>query len=336
MSLSGLICCSESQGWAWTAKFAWAHMAESVSNEMQWTVSGKRNKRETEFSGKNSVSWREGGKYFTLRRIVVWTNITCVFILVFVCAVTGCTNQGKGQARTQEEPKRATELTVFAAASLTDAITDISKSFESERTARVYTNFAGSQTLQVQIERGAPADLFISASPKQMDALEEKGAIYESSRRNILKNSLVLVAPIGTSHQIEKPEELTGVRIRRIAIGEPNSVPAGIYGTEALNRLGIWSGVRPKLIPGTDVRSVLAYTEAGEVDFGIVYKTDASLSEKVRIAYEFPPSSHSPIVYPAAVIRGATHEDLAHLFLRYLETSEVRRVFKKYGFSVVK
>ena len=257
-------------------------------------------------------------------------------MIVFVCAVAGCTNQGKGRARTQEEPKRATELTVFAAASLTDAITDISKSFESERTARVYTNFAGSQTLQVQIEREAPADLFISASPKQMDALEEKGAIHESSRRNILKNSLVLVAPIGTSHQIEKPEELTDSRIRRIAIGEPNSVPAGIYGAEAFKRLGIWVGVRPKLIPGADVRAVLAYTEAGEVDFGIVYKTDASLSEKVRIAYEFPTSSHSPIVYPAAVIRGAKREDLAHAFLRYLETSEVRSVFEKYGFSVVK
>ena len=268
--------------------------------------------------------------------MLLQTNVTCVFMIVFVCAVAGCTNQEQERARTEREPNRVAELTVFAAASLTDAITDISKSFESGRTVKVYTNFAGSQTLQVQIERGAPADLFISASPKQMEALEEKGAIHKASRRNLLRNSLVLVAPIRSSHQIEKLDELTSSRIRRIAIGEPNSVPAGIYGTEALNRLGIWSGVRPKLIPGTDVRSVLAYTEAGEVDFGIVYKTDASLSEKVRIAYEFPTSSHSPIVYPAAVIWGAKHEDLAHLFLRYLETSEVKRVFEKYGFSVVK
>ncbi len=225
---------------------------------------------------------------------------------------------------------------MFAAASLTDAITEISESFESERNVKIYTNFAGSQTLQLQIERGAPADLFISASPKQMDALAEKDAIYTSTRRNVLRNSLVLVAPTGSSHQIEKPDELTGPRIRRIAIGEPSSVPAGIYGAEALDRLRIWSGVKPKLIPGADVRSVLAYTSAGEVDFGIVYRTDASVSEKVRIAYEFPASSHSPIVYPAAVIRGAKHEALAHSFLQYLETSEVKRVFEKYGFSVVK
>ena len=317
-------------------EIARAHMAEPVSNEMQWTVSGERNKRETEFSRKNSVSWRESRKYFTLRRIVVWTIVTCVFVLVFMCTVVGCTNQEQGRKRTGVEPNRTVELTIFAAASLTDAITDISKSFEFGRTVKVYTNFAGSQTLQVQIERGAPADLFISASPKQMEALEEKGAIHESSRRNVLRNSLVLVAPIGSVHQIERSDKLTRSRIRRIAIGEPNSVPAGIYGAEALNRLGIWSKVKPKLIPGADVRSVLAYTEAREVDFGIVYKTDASLSAKVRIAYEFPPWSHSPIVYPAAVIRGTKHADLAHSFLRYLETSEVRRVFEKYGFSVVK
>ena len=261
---------------------------------------------------------------------------TCILILISMCTVAGCTNQRQERAQTESEPDRVAELTVFAAASLTDAITDISKSYESGRSVKVYANFAGSQTLQVQIERGAPADLFISASPNQMDALEQKGAIHESSRCNVLSNSLVLVTPIRVSHQIENLEELTTLRVRRIAIAEPNSVPAGIYGAEALNRLGIWSGVEPKLIPGADVRSVLAYTEAGEVDFGIVYKTDASLSEKVRIVYEFPTSSHSPILYPAAVVRGTKREQIAHSFLRYLKTPEVKLVFEKYGFSVVK
>ena len=261
---------------------------------------------------------------------------TCVLILISMCTVAGCTNREQSRAQTERKPERAAELTVFAAASLTHAVTDISKAFEAERNVRVYTNFASSQTLQVQIERGAPADLFISASPIQMDALEEKGAIHEYSRRNVLRNSLVLVAPIRVSHQIKNLEELTNSRIRRIAIGEPNSVPAGIYGAEALNRLRIWSEVEPKLIPGVDVRAVLAYTEAGEVDFGIVYKTDASLSEKVRIVHEFPPSSHSPILYPAAVIRSTKHEDIARSFLLYLKTPEVKHVFEKYGFSVVK
>ncbi|MDE0504119.1 MAG: molybdate ABC transporter substrate-binding protein, partial [Candidatus Poribacteria bacterium] len=226
--------------------------------------------------------------------MVVRSIKTCVFILIFICTVAACTNPRQERAQTESELDRVAELTIFAAASLTDAITDISKSFESGHNVKVYANFAGSQTLQVQIERGAPADLFISASPKQMDALEEKSAIHESSRRNVLRNSLVLVTPVRGSHQIEKLEELANSRIRRIAIGEPNSVPAGIYGAEAFKRLGIWSAVESKLIPVADVRAVLAYTEAGETDFGIVYKTDASLSEKVRIAYEFPTSSHSP------------------------------------------
>ena len=295
-----------------------------------------RRKKETEFSRKNSVSSYENRLCFTVRRMAVRTIETCVFILVFMCTVAGCTNREQDQARSEGKPDGAAELTVFAAASLTEAITKISRSFESKRDVKIYMNFAGSQTLQLQIERGAPADLFISASPKQMDALEEKGAIHESSRRNVLRNSLVLVAPIEASRQIQGPENLTQSSIRRIAIGEPSSVPAGIYGAEALKRLGIWAGVQPKLIPGADVRSVLAYTESGEVDFGIVYRTDASVSEKVRVAYEFPTSSHSPIVYPAAVIRGAKHEDLARLFLRYLKTSEVKHVFENYGFSVVK
>lgn len=261
---------------------------------------------------------------------------TCLFSLAFACSLLGCANQGQEPARTEGKPERTAELTVFAAASLTDAITEIARLFEDGQNVKVYTNFAGSQMLQIQIERGAPADLFVSASPKQMDALQKRDAIHESSRRNVLRNNLVLVAPVDASYQIQKPEELTGAHIRRIAIGEPNSVPAGGYAVEALKRLGIWSAVQSKLIPGADVRAVLAYTEAGEVDVGIVYKTDASVSEKVRIACEFPASSHSPIVYPAAVIRGSKHEALARSILQYFKTSEVERVFEKYGFSVVK
>ena len=126
--------------------------------------------------------------------------------------------------------------------------------------------------------------------------------------------------------------------IRRIAIGiEPNSVPAdGIYGREALTYLGVWDAVQPKLIPSADVRSTLAYVESGEVDVGIVYQTDAGFSKKVRIIYQFPDSSHTPIVYPAAVLRNTGHKVLAQAFLEYLQTAEVAAIFEKYGFSVVK
>ena len=219
--------------------------------------------------------------------------------------------------------------------SLTDALTEVSQRFEAARDVKVYCNFAGSSTLQRQIEKGAPADVFISASPKQIDALQKDGLLSEGSRQDILSNRLVLVAPINSSLAMTDVGMLAQDSIRRIAIGEPSSVPAGIYGREALTHLGVWDTVEPKLIPSTDVRSTLAYVESGEVDMGIVYQTDAAISRKVRIIYQFPNSSHSPIVYPAAVLRNTGHRDLAQAFLNYLQTAEAAAIFEKYGFSVV-
>ena len=220
--------------------------------------------------------------------------------------------------------------------SLTDALTEVSQRFGTARNVKVYCNFAGSSTLQRQIEKGAPADVFISASPNQMDALQQKGLIYEDSRRGILNNRLVLVAPVNHSVSLTDVGMLPQDSIGRIAIGEPNSVPAGIYGREALAQLGVWDAVQPKLIPTADVRSTLAYVESGEVDVGVVYHTDAKISKKVEIIYEFPDSSHTPIVYPAAVLRNTGHKVLAQAFLEYLQTAEVTAIFEKYGFSVVK
>ena len=228
------------------------------------------------------------------------------------------------------------ELVIFGAMSLTDALTEISQRFGAARNVKVYCNFAGSSTLQRQIEKGAPADVFVSASPIQMDALQQKGLIYEDSRRAILNNRLVLVAPVNSTLSMTDVGLLAQDTIRRIAIGEPNSVPAGIYGREALAQLGVWDAVQPKLIPSTDVRSTLAYVESGEVGAGVVYQTDAGFSKKVRIIYRFPDSSHTPIVYPAAVLRDTGNKVLAQTFLDYLQTAEVAAIFEKHGFSVVK
>ena len=227
-------------------------------------------------------------------------------------------------------------MIVFGAMSLTDALTEVSQRFGTAQNVKVYCNFAGSSTLQRQIEKGAPADVFVSASPNQMDALQQKGLIYEESRRGILNNRLVLVAPVNSSVSLTDVGMLPQGSIGRIAIGEPNSVPVGIYGREALMHLGVWTAVQPKLIPSADVRSTLAYVESGEVDVGIVYQTDAAISKKVRIIYQIPDSSHTPIVYPAAVLRDTGHKTLAQAFLEYLQTAEVAAIFEKYGFSVVK
>ena len=244
-----------------------------------------------------------------------------LILLGFACLFIGCSSE---------------ELLIFGAMSLTDALTEVSQRFGTVQNVKVYCNFAGSSTLQRQIEKGAPADVFISASPKQIDALQGEGLLYEDSRRVILSNRLVLVAPVNSPLAMTNVQPLAQDAIRRIAIGEPNSVPAGIYGREALTHLGVWSIIQPKLIPSADVRSTLAYVESGEVDVGIVYQTDAGLSKKVRIIYQFPDSSHSPIVYPAAVLRNTGHKVLAQAFLDYLQTAEVAAIFEKYGFSVVK
>ncbi len=244
-----------------------------------------------------------------------------LILLGFACLFIGCSSE---------------ELFIFGAMSLTDALTEVSQRFGEAQNVKVYCNFAGSSTLQRQIEKGAPADVFISASPKQIDALQQMGFLYDGSRRAILNNRLVLIAPVNSSLSVADVDMLSQDSIRRIAIGEPNSVPAGIYGREALTHLGIWDAVQPKLIPSADVRSTLAYVESGGVDLGIVYQTDAAMSKKVRIIYPFPDSSHSPIVYPAAVLRNTGRKVLAQAFLDYLQTTEVTAIFEKYGFSVVK
>ena len=243
-----------------------------------------------------------------------------LILLIFAFLFIGCSGE---------------ELVIFGAMSLTNALTEVSERFGAAQNVRVYCNFAGSSTLQRQIEKGAPADIFISASPKQMDALQRNGLLHEDSRRAILHNRLVLVAPINSSLSMVDVGMLAQDSIRRIAIGEPNSVPAGIYGREALTHLGIWDAIQPKLIPSADVRSTLAYVGSGEVDAGVVYQTDAAISRKVRIIYQFPDSTHSPIVYPAAVLRNTGHKALAQAFLDYLQTAEAAALFEKYGFSVV-
>ena len=249
------------------------------------------------------------------------TPYLLILLLSFACLCIGCSGE---------------QLVIFGAMSLTDALTEVSQRFGEAQNIKVYCNLAGSSTLQRQIEKGAPADVFISASPKQMDALQGKGLIYEDSRRAILKNRLVLVVPINSPLTMTNVGLLAQSSIRRIAIGEPNSVPAGIYGREALTYLGVWTAIQPKLIPSADVRSTLAYVESGEVDVGIVYQTDAAISKKTSITYQFPDSSHSPIVYPAAVLRNTRHKNLAQAFLQYLQAPEAATIFEKHGFSVVK
>jgi molybdate transport system substrate-binding protein len=227
----------------------------------------------------------------------------------------------------------AAAITVSAAASLSDVLTDLAQRFESATGERVQINAAASNTLARQIVEGAPVDLFISADEAQMAAAEKSGRIDPASRVALLSNHLVIVVPSDTRNAIDRPADLATARIRRVAMGQPESVPAGVYGRQWLEKLGLWAAVQPKTVPMPSVRAALAAVREGRVDAGIVYATDALTTKDVRIIYRVPIGDAPRIVYPAAVVRGG-NEQTARRFLTFLQSAEARRVFEAKGFGM--
>lgn len=247
---------------------------------------------------------------------------TAIALLLMFIGLLGCTIDR------QKQP----ELSVFGAMSLTDALTEIGEQFTSEFGAKVYYNFAASSTLQRQLENSASADVFISASPQQVLALEALGLLETGSRYDVLANRLVLVSHKTAALSLETVDGFTDTAISRIAIGQPEVVPAGTYAKEAFIHFGLWEKIRPKLIFGTDVRATLAYVAAGNVDVAVVYQTDTTLSKNVKVLYQFPAETHTPIVYPAVVLKDSARKQVAQQFIGYLKTARATEIFEKHGF----
>ena len=216
------------------------------------------------------------------------------------------------------------QITVFAASSMTGAIKEIGACFTENTGETVRFNFASSGTLARQIEAGAPADVFISANIKWMDHLEQKSAIRKDTRINMAANSLVLIAPKGSSLAFD------GHIQGRVAVGEFNSVPAGIYAKEALEHMDWLDALRPNLVMGANARTSLIYVERGEAAAGIVYATDARASDKVVVIGTFPAESHSPIIYPAAACSGKPE---TAAFMAFLQSAEAKSILDKHGFK---
>lgn len=223
---------------------------------------------------------------------------------------------------------------VFAAASLTDVLTAIGKSYEAETGGKVVFSFAASSVLARQIEAAPAADLFISADEEWMNYLTKRGLIRSDSRVDLLGNELVLAAPaastltLAITHGFPLLEALNG---GRLAIGDPQSVPAGKYARSALTSLGVWDALADHLAQAENVRVALAYVARGETPLGVVYKTDALAQKKVRIVGVFPRDSHPPIVYPAALTKTAGPD--AATFLAFLGGAEARAIFVRAGFN---
>lgn len=233
------------------------------------------------------------------------------------------------------EPQKKVALTISAAASLTDAMGEIEKGFESENpNIDLSFNFGASGALQQQIEQGAPADVFVSAATKNMNALVDEQLIASADQKNLLQNALVAIVPADSQNNIASEKDLTSDAIRTVAIGIPESVPAGTYAKEALTYSKLWDQLESKLVQGKDVRQVLQYVETGNADAGFVYKTDALTSDQVKIAFEVDKASYTPANYPAGIITATKHRAEAEKFYAYLQTPEVLDVFTKYGFSI--
>lgn len=231
----------------------------------------------------------------------------------------------------------APPITVFAAASTTNALTEICQLFLERKMGKVLTSFASSSTLAKQIENGAPADIFISADTQWMDYLLGKRVIDPADRFDLLGNRIVLIAE--KTGSIEKIDVAPGLSLspllgeNRLAMGDPDHVPVGMYAREAFEKLGVWDGIRDKIACEKDVRAALVRVERGEAPLGVVYATDAAVSDRVKVVGIFPENTHSPIVYPVARVKGRDSE-VVNRFLELLKGPDARRIFEKYGFLV--
>ena len=228
------------------------------------------------------------------------------------------------------------KVTVFAAASLTNAMQDIAQAYKKERHVEVVSSFASSSTLARQIEAGAPADLFISADQKWMDYAVDKKSIDTATRTTLLGNNLVVVAPKASDRGDitinAKTDWVSLLQGGRLAVGDPDHVPAGIYAKEALQKLGAWETLSPKLAPAEDVRGALALVERNEAPLGIVYGSDAVASKGVKVVGAFPEDSHKKVEYPLAIVDGHKNATVT-AFYDYLKGPEASAIFKRYGFT---
>jgi molybdate transport system substrate-binding protein len=231
---------------------------------------------------------------------------------------------------------RASEVLVFAAASLNEALRDIASDYQKQSGDKIVLNLGASSTLARQIEEGASADVFFSADEAKMDALQKKGLIVEGTRTDRLSNSLVIIVAREGGIGISSPKELGSKRVAHIALGDPTMVPAGVYAKEYLEKLNLWAAVKGKVIPTENVRGALAAVESGNVEAGIVYKTDAAVSRKVKVAYEVPAQAGPQILYPAAAVKDSKNPQGARKFLEYLNSAEAAHVFERHGFIVLK
>ena len=248
-------------------------------------------------------------------------RLHAILLLAALCMLSACRAQ------------HGAVLTISAAASLSDAMQEIEAAYQREYPdVSLRNNFGSSGTLAQQIVHGAPVDVFLSAAAEPMDDLEARGLIIAETRRDLLRNTLVLIAPRDSA--LRSFQQLAEKSVRTVALGDPGSVPAGKYAQQTLTSMRLLDAVRAKLVLAEDVRAVLAYVATGNADAGMVYATDALMSGNVRVVAAAPEGTHDPIVYPEAAMRTGRNEAAARAFVGYLDSPAARAIFMKHGFTI--
>jgi len=269
----------------------------------------------------------------TRRSLIFRGAFLALGAVLAACAPTALVLPTAVEGGPEDDPAEVA-LTVSAAASVQDALIDIQQAYRAQSPAVAVTyNFGSSGALAQQVAQGAPVDVFLSASPQWMDDLADRDLLVPGSRQNLLHNSLVLIAPRAG----DGPAGFTALpdaAVKRVAMGEPASVPAGRYGQQVLTHLGLFEDLQPKLVFAKDVRQVLAYVATGNVDAGLVYATDARLSDRVQVVAAAPGAAHEPIVYPVAVVQASDQPAAAQAFVDFLASETAADIFASYGFTM--
>jgi len=253
--------------------------------------------------------------------------------LLLGCSDGESAGSGGGAEATQATGPTVT-VTISAAASLTDALNDVTVAYTALHPQVDFDiNYGASGTLQKQISQGAVADVFIFASKKDMDAVEEQGLVVAGTRLNLLADELVVAIPRDGGRTVAALADLPAGKFETLALGEPNAVPAGKYAQQALMTAGVGDAVYEKVVTCKDVKEVLTYVETGDVDAGIVYKTDALVSDRVTVAFTIASGTHDPILYPAAILTAGESQEAAQALMEYLSGDEAMDIFESYRFS---
>lgn len=223
---------------------------------------------------------------------------------------------------------------VAAAASLAGVMESLAKEFEISHGRPVRVDSASSGMLRSKIQAGARLDVFVSAAGRDMDLLENSGLLDVETRRDLLRNSLVCIVPASSRLPIASAEDLLAPHVRRVAVGDPQHVPVGMYARQALTRMGVWPRLRDKLAPCINTLAALAQVGAAAVQAGIVYRTDAMIAGKVKVAFVFPPETHGRIVYPVCVLNRSERPAAARAFVDFLSSPRAAEIFAAAGFEV--